>query len=202
MRVFSAVVVRRIFSRITSFGVLPSISHGSALEAELNVLRPRRQHVDVIVGVIADRMTRLGDLLEPGDALLFEDAADGEAVQHAAGRLDALARRDGVLLRLVVEIALFVVPMGVIPLGKVAAHFHVESDRDQRLVGVGVLLEAGRLGEEIAHAGGDGAGEEAAAGEMAGWGSSHGLLIWGRLTRYGTRWPGIVLAIAQAGGYA
>src|SRR5262249_14530090 len=72
-----------------------------AREAELDVLHPRRLDVDVVVGVVADRVAGLGDVLEPGDALLLEGAADGEAVHHAPGRLDEPARRRGVLLRLV-----------------------------------------------------------------------------------------------------
>src|SRR5947209_19121886 len=113
--------------------------------------------------MVAYGVTGLGDLLEPGNTFLLEGAAEGEAVQHAARRLDAPARLDRVLLRLVVEVALFVVPMSIVPPGEVARHLQVKRDGDEGLAGVGMLCQAGRFGEEVAHA--CGAGQETAAGE-------------------------------------
>ena len=114
-RVFRAAVVRRMFSRMTSAAVLPSISQGARWKRNWMSSGSRRLDVDVVVGVVADRVAGLDDLLEPVDVLLLEHAADGEEVEHAAARLDAPARLDGVLLGLVVEVALLVVPVGRAP---------------------------------------------------------------------------------------
>jgi hypothetical protein len=148
--------------------LLPGDQPRRPAEAELEVLRPGGLDVDVVVGVVADRVAGTHDLLEPVDVFLLQHPADEEAVQDAAPRLDAPARLDGVRLGLGVEVALLVVPVGRLPRREVAAHLQVERDGDQRLAGVGrrvVLLGRARgrrppaAGE--AEAGGRAAGEEA-----------------------------------------
>ena len=82
-RVFSAALVRRMFSRMTSRGALPSISHGERLKRNWMSSGLRRLDVHVVVGVVADRVPRHDEILQPDDALVLEDAADGEEVDHA-----------------------------------------------------------------------------------------------------------------------
>ena len=82
-RALMAAVARRMLSRITSAGVRPSISQGARWKRNWMSSGSRRQHVDVVVGVVADRMAGPHDLLEPVDVLLLEDPADREAVEHA-----------------------------------------------------------------------------------------------------------------------
>ena len=56
------------------------------------------QEPEMGVGMIAYRMAFADDLLEPVNVCLLKHAADREAVQHPAMRLDAPARLNGVLL--------------------------------------------------------------------------------------------------------
>ena len=124
-----AAVVRRMFSRITSAGVRAVDQPRASAGSETECPRERgRRDVDVIVGVVADRVAGGGDFLEPVDVLLFQYATDGEAVERHRRGLDAPARLDGVTLGFVVEIALFVVPVRLLPGREVAAHFQVERD--------------------------------------------------------------------------
>src|SRR6266700_4133364 len=74
------------------------------------------------------------EFLEPIHILLFEHLPDRKEMNHAAPRLDAARRFDGVTLGLVVEMAFLVVPMRILPTRKIAGHLEVERDRYQRLV--------------------------------------------------------------------
>ena len=56
IRALSAALVRRMFSTMTCSGVLPGDQPRGPLEAELDFLRLRRPHVDVVVRVVADRV--------------------------------------------------------------------------------------------------------------------------------------------------
>ena len=100
------------------------------MEAVLDFVRSLRQQIDVIVGVIADRVAFAGNLFEPIDVLLLEHLADDKGVNHAAALSHAPASLDGVVLGRLVEIALFVVPVRVFPVGKIAGHLQVERDGD------------------------------------------------------------------------
>src|SRR5207253_8423366 len=88
------------------------------------------------VGVVADRVPGLDDLLEPIDVLLLKDSAHGKAVQDAAMALHAPAGLDRVPLVFLVQIALLVVPVGFVPGWEITAHLEVAGDRDERLVGL------------------------------------------------------------------
>ena len=103
---------------------------GAALEAELDVVRPRGEHVDVVVGVVADTVAVGDELLEPVDVRLLQRPPDEKEVDDPARGLHAPRRLDGVVLRLVVEVALVVVPVGRVPRGEVARHLQVERDGD------------------------------------------------------------------------
>ena len=82
-------------------------------------------------------MASLDDLLQPIDIFLFEHPSDGEKVQHAAVRFDALACLDGVLLRLGVEIPFLVIPVRRFPRWEIAAHLQIERDSDEGLLLIG-----------------------------------------------------------------
>src|SRR5262249_42175718 len=131
---------------------------GGAIEAKLDVLGAFGLDVDMVVSVIADGVPGQDEVLQPGDAGLFEGAADGEEMEDAAVGPDAAGGLDGVALGGGVEVALFVVPVGLVPGGEVARHLQVEGDGDEGLTARG-RCGAGRGGEH----GGAGGGEEAAA---------------------------------------
>src|SRR5207237_10337465 len=81
---------------------------GTALEAELEGLPVWRLDVDVVIGVVADGVARLGDAGQPGDVGLLEDAPDREAVRDAARLADAPAGLDRPAFGFVVEVAFLV----------------------------------------------------------------------------------------------
>jgi len=101
-------------------------------EPVLQVFRPRRPDVDVIVGVIADRVAFADDLLQPIDVFLFQRTPQDEQLGHAARGLDAAAGFHDVLFDRFRQIALFIVPFRQAPLGIVHGHLQVHRHRDQR----------------------------------------------------------------------
>ncbi len=124
-----------MFSRMASCAVLPWINQGAQGEAVLDLVGLRRQHVDMIVSVISDRVAVRCDSLEPIDVFLLEDPADDKRVHHAAMRFTRRQNVDRVGLGRVVQVALFVIPVRVFPVGKVTRHLQVERDGDQCLLG-------------------------------------------------------------------
>ena len=100
----------------------------------------------MVVGVIANGMAVLVKFLHPVHIFLLEDLADGEKMNHAAMRLHAARGLDGIIFRVGVQIALFVIPMGVFPMREVARHLQVESDGNERLL---ALRGAGFTGGEL-----------------------------------------------------
>src|SRR5262249_27658070 len=79
--------------------------------------------------------------------VLLEDLADDEEVNLAAGLAHKVAGFAGVVLRRGVEVALVVIPVDLVPAGKVAAHLQVERDGDERSV---FFLGRGRHGKDLA----------------------------------------------------
>ena len=59
-----------------------------ALKPELRLFRLCRPDVDMVVGVIADRVPHRGNLFEPCDLRLFQHAAHTEKVNHTAKTFD------------------------------------------------------------------------------------------------------------------
>src|SRR5262249_37498203 len=106
----------------------------SAAEAELEFVRLVRLDVDVIVSVIADRMARGGQLLEPVDAGMLENLADTEIMDDAAAFLDNPSGLDGVFLGRLVEVALLIVPLGDPAARILGAHLQIEGDGDEGLL--------------------------------------------------------------------
>src|SRR5699024_372749 len=133
--------------------------------------------VDVVVGVVADGVPGRGEVLQPAHVLLLECAAEREEVDQPAAVLRGLRGPDGVLLRVGVEVALAVVPLGHAALRVLRGHLQVERDGDERLALGRERRDAGGRGERA----GGGRGEEPAAGD----GRGHGYfpLCW----RYANR---------------
>lgn len=111
---------------------------GSAIESVLDILRFGGENENMVVGVVPDGVTFLVELFEPIDVFLFEHLADSEEMDDAAMRFDAARGFDRVAFGFVVEVALFVIPVGDFPAREVAGHFEVERDRDERFVVEGV----------------------------------------------------------------
>lgn len=139
-----------------------------ALEAKLEVIGASCEDVDVVVGVIADWMTVVGEFGQPCDIGLFKNAADGEEMNHAASSLDALGCCGGVAFGFFVEISFFVIPVCGFPGREVSGHFKVEGDGDlSRALWAGVV----ELGE--GNQGGSSSGLEQVT--TRGWGHGNGM---------------------------
>src|SRR5205823_10823861 len=82
----------------------------------------------VVIGVIANAVTKLHDLLEPSHAGLLKDAANHEEMHLPAGFRNAPCSADGVLLCGLIQFAFLVVPFGLASLGVVGAHLTIERD--------------------------------------------------------------------------
>src|SRR5207247_8337206 len=72
--------------------------------------------------------------------LLLEYAADGKAVDHVPSLAHSAAGLYGVALGVGVEVTFLVVPVGLLPGGKIAAHLQVECDGHEGLAGQIVAL--------------------------------------------------------------
>src|SRR5262249_10548978 len=113
---------------------------GRPLESVLDVLRPGREHINMIIGEIADGMTLFIKLLEQIHVLLVKDLACNEEMHHATVGFDPSRRVEDIPLRLLVEVSFLVVPMSVLPLGEIAGHLEIEGDGDERFFAWNQLL--------------------------------------------------------------
>ncbi len=94
----------------------------------LSFLNFGRQHVDMIVRVIAHGMPGRGDLLEPTHVRLFQHAAHTEEMNLAPVLFCDASCLGGITLRWFVEISLLIVPFCHSAARIMAAHLQVERD--------------------------------------------------------------------------
>ena len=88
----------------------------------------------MVVRVVADRMAFGGNRFEPIDVRLFEHLADEEMCESRRRAFLRGGKPHRIVFGCLVEIAFFVVPVRVFPMGKVAGHFQVERDGDLSFV--------------------------------------------------------------------
>ena len=91
----------------------------------------------MIVSVIANGVSRVGELLEPIDVGLLEHAADAEEMNASAALFHQLRCLNGVVLGRVIEISLLVVPFLLVARGIGTTHLQIKRDRNQRFLVVG-----------------------------------------------------------------
>ena len=98
------------------------------LEAELHRLQGAGMDVDMIICMVADRVSQLGNLFEPADIWLFEDPADAKEMDQRATLRGQLGCLERVVFRRTIQVAFLVIPFGYFPSWVVATHFQVKRD--------------------------------------------------------------------------
>ena len=89
--------------------------------------------IDMVVCVVADRMTGFGDLLQPLDIRLLKNPSDTEKMDDPAEILCNPRRLDRVVLRGLIQVPLLIVPFGHATPRVMPAHLQIERNGDPGL---------------------------------------------------------------------